>query len=192
MTESYRGCYEYLSAQYPEVGGYEFYKDHDAASLGLADDKVEVEIGAGGRAEQHELLSGRGRGGGLVHVGGGHDGHGAETFADGAADTARRDAAVGYEYGFALELGLYLFHGLSRHRSFSEERGLALPWEQRASEIAFHSEFCFEAKRAGRGHAVDCAFTRDSCHSVVFRAGISQRDAAAAEGEMFLSQSWPP
>lgn len=26
MTENYRGCYEYLSAQYPEVGGYEFYK----------------------------------------------------------------------------------------------------------------------------------------------------------------------
>ena len=27
MTENYRGCYEYLSAQYPEVGGYEFYKE---------------------------------------------------------------------------------------------------------------------------------------------------------------------
>ena len=27
MTENYRGCYEYLSAQYPEVGGCEFYKE---------------------------------------------------------------------------------------------------------------------------------------------------------------------
>ena len=27
MTENYRGCYDYLSAQYPEVGGYEFYKE---------------------------------------------------------------------------------------------------------------------------------------------------------------------
>lgn len=26
MTENYRGCYEYLSAQFPQVGGYEFYK----------------------------------------------------------------------------------------------------------------------------------------------------------------------
>lgn len=24
MTENYRGCYEYLSAQFPQVGGYEF------------------------------------------------------------------------------------------------------------------------------------------------------------------------
>ena len=27
MTENYRGCYEYLSAQFPQVGGYEFYKE---------------------------------------------------------------------------------------------------------------------------------------------------------------------
>ena len=27
MTENYRGCFEYLSAQYPQVGGYEFYKE---------------------------------------------------------------------------------------------------------------------------------------------------------------------
>ena len=27
MTENYRECYEYLNAQYPEVGGYEFYKE---------------------------------------------------------------------------------------------------------------------------------------------------------------------
>ena len=114
---------------------------HDAAGLGLADDKVEVEVGAGGGAEKHELLSGGGRRGGLVHVGGGHHGHGTETLTNGAADTARRDAAVGYEYGFASELGLYLFHGLSRHRLFSAERGLALPWEQGTSEIAFHSVF---------------------------------------------------
>ena len=31
-----------------------------------------------------------------------------------------------------------------------------------------------------------------SCHRVVFRAGIGQRDAAAAEGKMFLCQSGPP
>ena len=113
---------------------------HDAAGLGLADDKVEVEVGAGGGAEKHELLSGGGRRGGLVHVGGGHHGHGTETLTNGAADTARRDAAVGYEYGLALEFGLYLFHGLCRHRLFSAEGGF-LPREQGTSEIAFHSVF---------------------------------------------------
>ena len=27
MTENYRGCYDYLSAQFEQVGGYEFYKE---------------------------------------------------------------------------------------------------------------------------------------------------------------------
>lgn len=27
MTENYRECFEYLSAQYPQVGGYEFYRE---------------------------------------------------------------------------------------------------------------------------------------------------------------------
>ena len=26
MTENYRGCYEYLSAQFEQVGGYDFYR----------------------------------------------------------------------------------------------------------------------------------------------------------------------
>ena len=95
--------------------------DH-AAGLGLADDEVEVEVGGGGGTEEHEFLGGGGRGGGLVHVGGGHDGHGAEAFADGAADAACGNAAVGHEYGFAFELGLNLFHGFCRH-IYSEEGG---------------------------------------------------------------------
>ena len=27
MTENYRGCYEYLSAQFEQVGGYDFYRE---------------------------------------------------------------------------------------------------------------------------------------------------------------------
>ncbi len=27
MTENYRGCYEYLSAQFEQVGGCEFYRE---------------------------------------------------------------------------------------------------------------------------------------------------------------------
>ena len=155
---------------------------HDAAGLGLADDKVEVEVGAGSGAEQHELLGGGGRRGGLVHVGGGHHGDGAKAFTNGAADTARRDAAVGDEYGLALEFGLYLFQSLSRHRLFSAEGGLALPREQRASKIAVQSVFSPEAKRAGSGHALDNAFAGDTSQSVVFGAGIRKGYMATAEG----------
>ena len=100
---------------------------HHAAGLGLADDEVEVEIGGGVRAEEHELLRGRGRGGGLVHVRGRHDGHGAEALAYGAADSPRGDAAVGYQYGLAFKLGLDLFHRFCRHIYSEEEGSPSLP-----------------------------------------------------------------
>lgn len=88
--------------------------DH-ATLLCEADDAVDIEIRSGVGTEQQEFLSGGGGRRGLVDIGGGHDSHGVETFAYGAAYTACRDAPVCNQNSLAPNLFHHLFKRLDGH-----------------------------------------------------------------------------
>jgi len=105
-------------ARFPALGGKAFVLRGEApagvdarhlAFFGLADDEIDVQIRPGVPSQQQQLLRGRGGGGGLVHVGRGHDRDGGETLPDGAADAPGRNAPVGDQNAAALEFLLYVF-----------------------------------------------------------------------------------
>ncbi len=90
----------------------------DPALPRLGNDQIEIEISPRIGAEQKKFLRGGSGRRGLVDIRRGHDGHGREAFADGAADAARRNAPVGDKNRLAPYFVQHLFKRFDVHVSY--------------------------------------------------------------------------